>query len=91
MNNLKPQWKLIRLVILEDKWKSSLTQRSEISISYPSSEKYEIFYRVKRNCSVLCISPERGEKKKKKKNARSDKAIPSGSEIGCWEMTDDPD
>lgn len=67
MNNLKPQWKIILLVILEDKWKSSLTQRSEISISYPSSEKYEIFYRVKRNCSVLCISPERGEKKKKKK------------------------
>lgn len=67
MNNLKPQWKIILLVILEDKWKSSLTQRSEISISYPSSEKYEIFYRVKRNCSVLCISPERGEKRKKKK------------------------
>lgn len=39
MNNLKPQWKIILLVILEDKWKSSLTQRSEISISYPSSEK----------------------------------------------------
>lgn len=61
MKNLKPRRKIILLVILEDKWKSSLSQRPEIIISCPSSKIYEILYHVKRNCR--CISPERGEKK----------------------------
>lgn len=49
------------------------------------------FFIVSKEIAVYCVFLLREGKKEKKKNARSDKAIPSGSEIGCWEMTDDPD
>lgn len=56
----------------------------EIIISYPSSEIDEILDRVKRNCR--CISAKGGGEP-----IRSDKIIPSGSETGCWEVTDEVD
>lgn len=57
----------------------------EIIISYPSSGIDEILYRVKRNCRF--ISPKGGWGG----GVRSDEIIPSGSETGCWEVTDEAD